>query len=82
MAIQRSKLLISQYDPRYGDAFWNSSKQSASRHVFEMMTSWAIVADVWYLSPVMKMSDETSVQFANRVKSSIAKKMNVHDLAW
>ncbi len=38
-----------KYDPRFGDAFWNSQQQSWMEYILSMMTSWAIVADVWYL---------------------------------
>jgi len=29
-----------KYDPRFGDAFWNSSKQGMLQYMFQMMTSW------------------------------------------
>ena len=38
-----------QYDSRFADAFWNSSKETLLRHLFNIMTSWALVVDVWYL---------------------------------
>ncbi|KAJ8317202.1 hypothetical protein KUTeg_005106 [Tegillarca granosa] len=34
-----------KYDPRFGDAFWNSSKMGMVSHVFEILTSWALVVD-------------------------------------
>jgi hypothetical protein len=43
-----------KYDPRFGDAFWNSQQQSWMEYILSMMTCWAIVADVWYL-PRMEM---------------------------
>ncbi|ERL89398.1 hypothetical protein D910_06767 [Dendroctonus ponderosae] len=61
-----------KYDPRFGDAFWNSSKYSMGEYLFMMMTSWAIVCDVWYLPPVHQEQGETSVEYANRVKQLIA----------
>lgn len=42
----------SQYDPRFGDAFWNSSKYNMVSYLLRMMTSWAIVVNVWYLPPM------------------------------
>lgn len=71
-----------KYDVRYGDAFWNSSKQSGFQHVIEMISSWAIKGDIYYLPPMERKPDETSVQFANRVKAAIANKMNVVNLSW
>ncbi len=41
-----------KYDPRFGDPFWNSAKQTWMEYMLRMMTSWAIVCDVWYLPPV------------------------------
>ncbi|MGH0166637.1 UNVERIFIED_CONTAM: hypothetical protein FKN15_063966 [Acipenser sinensis] len=38
-----------KYDPRFGDAFWNSAKYNMVSYLIRMMTSWAIVCDVWYL---------------------------------
>lgn len=36
-----------KYDARFGDPFWNSSKYGYVRYFLMMMTSWAIVCDVW-----------------------------------
>ena len=41
-----------KYDVKFGEAFWNSSKYSMLHYIFLMMTSWAIVCDVWYLPPM------------------------------
>lgn len=71
-----------KYDPRFGDAFWNSSKQSYVRYLLLMMSSWAIKCEVWYLPPMERLPDETSAEFANRVKSEIARQGGLVDLAW
>lgn len=47
-----------------------------------MMTSWAIVCDVYYLPPMTRRESETAADFANRVKSAIAKKGGLVDLSW
>jgi nucleoside diphosphate kinase len=31
------------------DAYWNSREQSFLQHLIRLMTSWAVVADVWFL---------------------------------
>lgn len=36
------------------------------------MTSWALVADIYFLPPQTQQPDETSAQFANRVQKMIA----------
>ncbi|XP_065224492.1 glycerol-3-phosphate acyltransferase 3 isoform X2 [Planococcus citri] len=71
-----------KYDPRFGDAFWNSSKYSMMQYLYLMMTSWAIVCDVWYLPPMTMEPDENAVQFANRVKRAIAERGGLVDLMW
>ncbi|KAK9879247.1 hypothetical protein WA026_004097 [Henosepilachna vigintioctopunctata] len=71
-----------KYDPRFGDAFWNSSKFSMIQYLYMMMTSWAIVCDVWYLPPMTRGEDESAIDFANRVKSVIAKQGGLVDLVW
>lgn len=71
-----------KYDPRFGDPFWNSSKQGYMQYLLLMMSSWAIKCDVWYLPPMDRLSDETSAEFANRVKAEIARQGGLVDLAW
>lgn len=71
-----------RYDPRFGDPFWNSSKYSMMQYLFLMMTSWAIVCDVYYLPPMYQQEGESAIVFANRVKSVIAKKGGLVDLSW
>ncbi|XP_057670753.1 glycerol-3-phosphate acyltransferase 3 isoform X1 [Diorhabda carinulata] len=71
-----------KYDPRFGDAFWNSSRYSMVQYLYMMMTSWAIVCDVWYLPPMYQREDESAINFANRVKSVIAKQGGLVDLMW
>ncbi|KAH8401853.1 hypothetical protein KR009_008236 [Drosophila setifemur] len=71
-----------RYDPRFGDAFWNSAKYSMMQYLYMMMTSWAIVCDVWYLPPMYRQDGESAIDFANRVKSVIAKQGGLIDLVW
>ncbi|CAF2934257.1 unnamed protein product [Rotaria sp. Silwood2] len=71
-----------KYDNRFGDAFWNSSKHELFQYLILMMTSWAIVVDVYYLPPMTIEENETSVDFARRVKAAIAKQGGFVDLEW
>ncbi|CAK6980767.1 glycerol-3-phosphate acyltransferase 3-like [Scomber scombrus] len=71
-----------KYDPRFGDAFWNSAKYNMVSYLLRMMTSWAIVVNVWYLPPMSLQDGEDAAQFANRVKSAIADQGGLLDLAW
>uniref|UniRef100_A0A671U542 Glycerol-3-phosphate acyltransferase 4 n=1 Tax=Sparus aurata TaxID=8175 RepID=A0A671U542_SPAAU len=69
-----------KYDPRFGDAFWNSSKFGMVNYLLRMMSSWAIVCSVWYLPPMSREEGEDAVQFANRVKAAIARQGGLVDL--
>ncbi|KAJ0067678.1 hypothetical protein NL108_009802, partial [Boleophthalmus pectinirostris] len=69
-----------KYDPKFGDAFWNSSKYSMVSYLLRMMTSWALVCNVWYLPAMHQQEGEDAVQFANRVKSAIACQGGLVDL--
>ncbi|KAG7278279.1 hypothetical protein CRUP_036356 [Coryphaenoides rupestris] len=69
-----------KYNLKFGDAFWNSSKYNIVSYLLRMMTSWALVCNVWYLPPMHQQEDEDAVQFANRVKSAIAHKGGLVDL--
>ena len=54
-----------KYDAKFGDAFWNSSKNSMTTYLLMMMTSWAIVCDVWYLPPMKKEEVRISSNMTN-----------------
>lgn len=71
-----------KYDNRLTDAFWNSSEQSYGAYLWRMMTSWAIICDVWYLPPMHREEGEDAIAFSRRVKKAIAKKGGLIDLEW
>nr|XP_042141365.1 glycerol-3-phosphate acyltransferase 3 [Peromyscus maniculatus bairdii] len=71
-----------RYNPQFGDAFWNSSKYNMVSYLLRIMTSWAIVCDVWYMPPMTREEGEDAVQFANRVKSAIAVQGGLTELPW
>ncbi|XP_022117665.2 glycerol-3-phosphate acyltransferase 3 isoform X1 [Pieris rapae] len=71
-----------KYDPRFGDAFWNSSRYGMLHYLLNMMSSWAIVCDVWYLPAMTRRDAESAVDFANRVKAAIARRGGLVDLQW
>ncbi|CAD6185133.1 unnamed protein product [Caenorhabditis auriculariae] len=71
-----------KYDSRFGDAFWNSSEQSWCGYIMRVMTSWAIICNVWYLPPMERLPGENAIDFANRVKKTIAKRGGLVDLEW
>lgn len=61
-----------QYDPQFGDAFWNSSKFGMVNYLLHMMSSWAIVCSVWYLPPMSRqVSNSTSTRIPNPLFASV-----------
>ncbi|XP_047128511.1 glycerol-3-phosphate acyltransferase 3 isoform X1 [Hydra vulgaris] len=71
-----------KYDAIFGNPFWNSAKESMLLYIVNMVTSWAIVCDVWYLPAAEKLPGEDAVQFANRVKKDIARQGGLVDMSW
>lgn len=71
-----------KYNPWFGDAYWNSSKHSMLQYLVKVMTSWALVADVWYLPAMNKREDEDAIHFADRVKKEIARRGGLVDSVW
>eukprot|EP00271_Cylindrocystis_brebissonii_P019136 TRINITY_DN56_c0_g1_i2.p1 TRINITY_DN56_c0_g1~~TRINITY_DN56_c0_g1_i2.p1 ORF type:complete len:389 (+),score=73.71 TRINITY_DN56_c0_g1_i2:172-1338(+) len=71
-----------KYNKIFVDAFWNSRRQSFSMHLFRLMTSWAVVCDVWFLEPQTIQPGETSIEFADRVRAMIAKRAGMHVAPW
>ncbi|XP_068259042.1 glycerol-3-phosphate acyltransferase 3-like isoform X2 [Nyctibius grandis] len=71
-----------KYDPRFGDVFWNSTKHSVMTYAFNLLTSWAVVCNVWYLPPMVIEEEEDAVHFANRVKAVIAAQGGMSVLPW
>ncbi|XP_027220637.1 glycerol-3-phosphate acyltransferase 3-like [Penaeus vannamei] len=69
-----------RFDPRYGDPFWY--QDTFGQYILSMMTSWAIVCDVWYLPPTRRGPRESGAAFASRVKGLIAHKGGFVELAW
>ena len=71
-----------KYNKTFVDAFWNSKRESFTMHLYKLMTSWAVVADVWFLEPMEKLQDESSIDFAARVQKMIAERANLRVVPW
>eukprot|EP00250_Pteridium_aquilinum_P004713 c14915_g1_i1 orf=136-1305(+) len=71
-----------KYNKIFVDAFWNSKKQSFTMHLVQLMTSWAVVCDVWYMEPQTLQPSETPIEFAERVRDMIAKRAGIKKVAW
>eukprot|EP00250_Pteridium_aquilinum_P011554 c20148_g1_i2 orf=205-1350(-) len=71
-----------KYNKIFVDAFWNSKKQSFTMHLVRLMTSWAVVCEVWYLEPQTLQPPETPIEFAERVRDMIARRAGIKKVAW
>ncbi|KAL5721065.1 glycerol-3-phosphate 1-O-acyltransferase [Ranunculus cassubicifolius] len=70
------------YNKIFVDAFWNSKQQSFGMHLFQLMTSWAVVCDVWYLEPQTLRPGETAIEFAERVRDIISVRAGLRKVPW
>ena len=48
----------------------------------KLMSSWAVVCDVYFLEPQVKGEDESSQQFAERVQRMIASRAKLKIAPW
>ncbi|KAL6561020.1 Glycerol-3-phosphate acyltransferase 9 [Orobanche gracilis] len=71
-----------KYNKIFVDAFWNSRKQSFTTHLLQLMTSWAVVCDVWYLEPQNLEPGETPIEFAERVRDIISIRAGLKKVPW
>lgn len=49
------------------DLYW--CRQSFTMHLVRLMTSWAVVCNVWYLEPQTLREGETPIEFSERCTS-------------
>ncbi|KAA8535936.1 hypothetical protein F0562_028414 [Nyssa sinensis] len=71
-----------KYNKIFVDVFWNSRKQSFTMHLLQLMTSWAVVCDVWYLEPQNLKLGETPIEFAERVRDIISAPASLKKVPW
>ncbi|XP_078437390.1 glycerol-3-phosphate acyltransferase 9 [Wolffia australiana] len=71
-----------KYNRIFVDAFWNSRKQSFTMHLVKLMTSWAVVCDVWYLEPQFLRPGESPIEFAERVRETISLRAGLKMVPW
>jgi len=69
-----------KYNKMFVDPFWNSRAQSFPMHLVELMTSWCLICDVWYLEPHVKNPSESATEFAARCKQSIAEQAGLKNV--
>eukprot|EP00039_Didymoeca_costata_P018929 m.335553 g.335553 ORF g.335553 m.335553 type:complete len:516 (+) comp17627_c0_seq1:354-1901(+) len=71
-----------KYNKIFFSGYWNSRQYSFQRHLFRILTSWAVVLEVKYLDPQYRRAGESSTQFASRVKQMIAKAGHLNMVPW
>lgn len=71
-----------KYNKIFVDAFWNSRREAFGKHLFRIMTAWALVCDVYFLEPQSIRPGETPQEFAGRVQAMIAKYANLRIVPW
>eukprot|EP00193_Tetraselmis_chui_P014428 CAMPEP_0177791090 /NCGR_PEP_ID=MMETSP0491_2-20121128/23732_1 /TAXON_ID=63592 /ORGANISM="Tetraselmis chuii, Strain PLY429" /LENGTH=450 /DNA_ID=CAMNT_0019313267 /DNA_START=213 /DNA_END=1566 /DNA_ORIENTATION=- len=71
-----------KYNKIFVDAFWNSKAMSITRHLANLMLSWALVCDVYFLEPQEQKEGESSADFAARVQAAIAKRAGLRVVPW
>jgi glycerol-3-phosphate O-acyltransferase 3/4 len=71
-----------KYNRMFSDPYWNSAEQNLLTYIIMLMTSWAVVCDIYYLEPTEIRENETSIEFASRVKADICRKGGLVDLDW
>ncbi len=71
-----------KYNKTFVDAFWNSRGESFTQHLVRLMSSWAVVCDVWFLEPQLRNDGESAADFADRVKKLIAHRAGLKVTSW
>ncbi|WIA38686.1 hypothetical protein OEZ86_001991 [Tetradesmus obliquus] len=71
-----------KYNKIFVDAFWNSKRLSFTQHLVRLMSSWAVVCDVYFLEPQSRREDESVDEFAARVQAMIAKQAKLRVVPW
>jgi len=71
-----------RYNPNFIDAYWISRERPFHFHLFDIMTSWAMVVDVYWMEPQKMQPNENGEKFAARVKAQIAKRTGLRDVDW
>jgi len=71
-----------KYNKLFSDPFYNSRSQTFLTHLFRLMTSWAVVCDVYYMEPQNILPNESTVDFTDRIKKMICKKTGLIDVPW
>jgi hypothetical protein len=81
LGVQVNPIAI-KYNKVFVDGYWNSRQESFQGHLFRIMTSWAMVVDIWFMDPVTAHPGETGAAFAQRVQRMIAARAGLKAVDW
>ena len=68
------------YNRYFAEAYHNSREIGFIHHLFRLMTSWCVAADVWIMNPMTRRENEEPIDFANRVKAKICAKAGLKNV--
>ncbi|KAI5189471.1 glycerol-3-phosphate O-acyltransferase 3/4 [Nematocida minor] len=71
-----------KYNKKIGDPYWNTRKQSFTKHFMYLITRWRTEVSVWWLPPMKLEPEETPSEFASRVKKRISEQAGLKNLVW
>lgn len=76
----RCSLVLHARGPGWCDAC--RVPELAVRAQLQLMTSWALVGDVWFLEPQKRLEGESAIDFAARVQAMIAARAKLEIVPW
>jgi hypothetical protein len=60
----------------------NVTRHVPCMYLIRLMSSWAVVCDVWFLEPQKQLPGESAIQFTERVKLMICNKAKITAVPW
>jgi glycerol-3-phosphate O-acyltransferase 3/4 len=71
-----------KYNDIFVPGYWNSRRVGFAEHLMSLMTSWAVICDVWYMDPMTRAEGESAIDFAKRVQYAIARRAGIKAVDW
>lgn len=71
-----------KYNLDWADGFWDSRNVSFVTYLIDIMASWCLVVDVYFLAPERRQEGETPTAFAERVKAQIGRIAGLTPVPW
>lgn len=71
-----------KYNKKIGDPYWNTRKQTFTKHLIYLISRWYTEVSVWWLPPMKIEPNEKPSEFASRVKKRISEKAGLKNLVW